>query len=57
LHNDAVAPDFVQAELDRCGSFRRCGVRGFDLPKNFTLAAKQDDAPRLMRLEAWRECL
>src|SRR6185436_18830340 len=45
LHHDAVALDFVQIKLDRCGRLGRCHVGGFDLAKDFTLAAKQDDAP------------
>jgi hypothetical protein len=45
LHHDPVALDFVQIKLERCGSFRRLCVRRLDLTENFTLVAKQDDAP------------
>jgi hypothetical protein len=40
-----IALDFVQIELERCGSFRCLCVTRLDLTEDFTLVAKQDDAP------------
>jgi hypothetical protein len=45
LHHDPVALDFVQIKLDRCGCLGRRHILAFDRTEDFTLAAKQDDAP------------
>jgi hypothetical protein len=45
LHHDPVALNLVQLELDRCGSFGRFRIVGFDRTEDFPLGAQQDYAP------------
>ena len=45
LHHDAVALDFIQIELDRCGRLGGCHVGRFDRAEDFALVPQQDDAP------------
>ena len=45
LHHDPIALDFVQTKLDRRRCLCRRHIGGFNRAEDFTLAAKQDNAP------------